>query len=69
MIALENPITGERFEVVSGRVRFRLGLRRFVAGPGEAPPGVAHGFANPGKGEARMRNEVRPALTRSSAPA
>ena len=28
----------------------------------EAPPGVAHGFANAGDGEARMRVEVRPAL-------
>jgi quercetin dioxygenase-like cupin family protein len=60
-----HPIQTERFEVVSGEVRFRLGFRTFVAGPGEvveAPPGVAHGFANAGEGEARMRVEVRPAL-------
>jgi quercetin dioxygenase-like cupin family protein len=60
-----HPIQTERFEVVEGEVRFRLGLRTFVAGPGEvveAPPGVAHGFANVGAGEARMRVEVRPAL-------
>jgi quercetin dioxygenase-like cupin family protein len=60
-----HPIQTERFEVVSGEVRFRLGLRTFVAGPGEvveAPPGVAHGFANAGEGEATMRVEVRPAL-------
>jgi quercetin dioxygenase-like cupin family protein len=60
-----HPIQTERFEVVSGQVRFRLGLRTFVAGPGDiivAPPGVAHGFANTGEGEARMRVEVRPAL-------
>ena len=60
-----HPIQTERFEVVAGRVRFRLGLRTFVAGPGdvvEAPPGVAHGFANAGDGEARMHVEVRPAL-------
>jgi quercetin dioxygenase-like cupin family protein len=60
-----HPIQTERFEVVSGQVRFRLGLRTFVAGPGEvveAPPGVAHGFANAGEGEAEMRVEVRPAL-------
>ena len=60
-----HPIQTERFEVVAGEVRFRLGLRTFVAGPGEvveAPPGVAHGFANAGDGEARMRVEVRPAL-------
>ena len=60
-----HPIQTERFEVVSGAVRFRLGAKTFVAGPGEvveAPPGVAHGFGNAGEGEARMRVEVRPAL-------
>lgn len=60
-----HPIQTERFEVTHGQVRFRLGLRTLVAGPGkvvEAPPGVAHGFANAGEGEARMRVEVRPAL-------
>ena len=60
-----HPIQTERFEVVSGSVRFRLGLRTFVAEAGdvvEAPPGVAHGFANAGEGEATMRVEVRPAL-------
>ena len=60
-----HPIQTERFEVVAGEVRFRLGLRTFVAQAGdvvEAPPGVAHGFANAGDGEARMRVEVRPAL-------
>jgi quercetin dioxygenase-like cupin family protein len=60
-----HPIQSERFEVVSGAVRFRIGLKTFVAGPGdvvEAPPGVAHGFGNAGEGEARMRVEVRPAL-------
>ena len=60
-----HPIQTERFEVVAGEVRFRLGLRSFVAHAGdvvEAPPGVAHGFANAGDGEARMRVEVRPAL-------
>ena len=60
-----HPVQTERFEVVSGQVRFRLGPRTFVAGPGEvveAPPGVAHGFGNAGDGEARMRVEVRPAL-------
>jgi quercetin dioxygenase-like cupin family protein len=60
-----HPIQTERFEVVAGEVRFRLGLRSFVARAGdvvEAPPGVAHGFANAGEGEAQMRVEVRPAL-------
>src|SRR3954468_18593570 len=60
-----HPVQTERFEVTEGLVRFRLGLRTFVARPGEvveAPPGVAHGFGNAGEGEARMRVEVRPAL-------
>jgi quercetin dioxygenase-like cupin family protein len=60
-----HPIQTERFEVVSGRMRFRVGLRRRVAGPGdviEVAPGVLHGFANAGEDEARMRVEVRPAL-------
>jgi hypothetical protein len=46
-------------------MRFRLGLRTVVAGPGEVvevAPGVMHGFANAGDGEARVRVEVRPAL-------
>jgi quercetin dioxygenase-like cupin family protein len=60
-----HPIQTERFEVVAGRMRFRIGLRRRVAGPGEVvevAPGVLHGFANAGDQEARMRVEVRPAL-------
>ena len=60
-----HPIQTERFEVLEGRVRFRLGLRTLIAGPGdvvEAPPGLAHGFGNAGDGEARMHVEVRPAL-------
>ena len=60
-----HPIQTERFEVTHGEIRFRLGRKTFVAGPGEvveAPAGVAHGFANAGEGEARMRVEVRPAL-------
>jgi quercetin dioxygenase-like cupin family protein len=60
-----HPIQTERFEVVAGRMRFRLGLRTVVAGPGEVievAPGVLHGFANAGEVEARVRVEVRPAL-------
>jgi len=51
--------------VVAGLMRFRLGLRRRLAGPGdvvEVAPGVVHGFANAGEDEARVRVEVRPAL-------
>jgi quercetin dioxygenase-like cupin family protein len=60
-----HPIQTERFEVVAGLIRFRLGLRRRLAGPGdvvEVAPGVVHGFANAGEEEARVRVEVRPAL-------
>jgi quercetin dioxygenase-like cupin family protein len=60
-----HPIQTERFEVVAGLMRFRLGLRRRLAGPGdvvEVAPGIVHGFANAGDDEARVRVEVRPAL-------
>jgi quercetin dioxygenase-like cupin family protein len=60
-----HPIQTERFEVVSGRMRFRLGLRTRIAGPGdvvEVAPGVTHSFANAGDEDARVLVEVRPAL-------
>src|SRR5215208_1565093 len=60
-----HPIQTERFEVVAGRMRFRIGLRTVIAGPGdvvEVSPGVAHSFANAGDDEALLRVEVRPAL-------
>jgi quercetin dioxygenase-like cupin family protein len=60
-----HPIQSERFEVLEGRMRFRLGRRTVAAGPGdviEVAPGQRHGFANDGDGEARVRVEVRPAL-------
>jgi quercetin dioxygenase-like cupin family protein len=60
-----HPIQTERFEVLSGRMRFRVGLRTRIAGPGdvvEVQPGVMHSFANAGDEEARLHVEVRPAL-------
>ena len=60
-----HPIQTERFEVVEGLMRFRVGLRRRTAGPGdvvEVEPGAVHSFANAGDAEARVRVEVRPAL-------
>ena len=60
-----HPVQTERFEVVEGLMRFRVGLRTRLAGPGdvvEIAPGVAHSFANAGQDEARLRVEVRPAL-------
>jgi len=58
-------VQSERFEVVSGQMRFRVGRRTVVAGPGEVvvvEPGVAHSFSNAGDEDARLRVEVRPAL-------
>jgi len=60
-----HPVQTERFEVVAGLMRFRVGLRALLAGPGdvvEVAPRVAHSFANAGPEEARLRVEVRPAL-------
>ena len=64
-----HPTQSERFEVVAGRMRFRLGLRTVVAEPGDVvdvAPGTVHGFANAGDGDARVRVEVRPALEMES---
>ena len=60
-----HPIQTERFEVVEGCMRFRVGWRHRLATAGdvvEIAPGVVHGFANVGDTEARLRVEVRPAL-------
>ena len=64
-IAHVHPIQTERFEVLEGQMRFRLGLRTRLAGSGdvvEVAPGVIHSFANDGEEEARLHVEVRPAL-------
>jgi quercetin dioxygenase-like cupin family protein len=60
-----HPLQTERFEVLEGVARFRLGRRSILASPGdvvEVAPGVVHGFANPGKDPVRMSVEVTPAL-------
>jgi len=60
-----HPVQTERFEVVSGQMRFRVGLKTILAGPGDVlvvEPGVAHSFANAGTEQADLRVEVRPAL-------
>jgi quercetin dioxygenase-like cupin family protein len=60
-----HPIQTERFEVIEGQMRFKVGLRTVIAGPGdvvEVEPGVSHSFANAGDEQARLRVEVRPAL-------
>jgi quercetin dioxygenase-like cupin family protein len=60
-----HPEQEERFTVLEGRVRFRLGVQVVYAGPGETVTvgaGTAHRFANAGSGTARLLVEVRPAL-------
>ncbi len=60
-----HPNQEERFEVVEGTMRFRMGRKRVVAGPGEVvvvPAGQKHDFANIGDGDALVRVEVSPAL-------
>jgi quercetin dioxygenase-like cupin family protein len=60
-----HPKQEERFEVVSGRMKFRKGLKTIVAEPGDAvtvEPGKIHKFENAGDESAVARVEVRPAL-------
>src|SRR4051794_27272696 len=60
-----HPEQEERFHVLEGTMKFRRGLRRIVAGPGDTvivPAGKVHRFANGGDTTARCRVEVVPAL-------
>jgi quercetin dioxygenase-like cupin family protein len=60
-----HPAQEERFHVLEGTMKFRRGLRRVTAGPGETvvvPAGTVHRFANAGDDVARCRVEVVPAL-------
>lgn len=60
-----HPLQEERFEVLEGTMRFRLGRTRVVATAGESvvvPAGVPHDFANGGEHDALVRVEIRPAL-------
>jgi quercetin dioxygenase-like cupin family protein len=60
-----HPAQEERFEVTSGRMRFKKGLRWVTAESGDeviVPAGTSHRFANAGERTARVRVEVRPAL-------
>lgn len=60
-----HPQQEERFTVLAGRMRFRVGWRRVTAGPGETvtvPPGTVHHFANAGPEPARVAVESEPAL-------
>jgi quercetin dioxygenase-like cupin family protein len=63
--AHSHPSQEERFEVLAGNVRFRIGGTRQDAGPGArlvAPAGVRHSFRNTGAVEAHLRVVVEPAL-------
>ena len=60
-----HPEQEERFEVRSGTMKFKVGFRTIVAGPGETvvvPAGKRHRFSNAGDKDAHVRVEVRPAL-------
>lgn len=60
-----HPRQEERFQVISGQMRFRRGRDTIVAGPGDVvvvPAGVRHDFANAGGEDALIRVDVRPAL-------
>jgi quercetin dioxygenase-like cupin family protein len=60
-----HPEQEERFEVLEGTMKFRLGLRTIVAQAGDTvvvPAGRVHKFTNAGDGEARARVQISPAL-------
>lgn len=60
-----HPVQEERFTILAGTMRFRLGQRNILATPGDilvVPPGVAHWFGNEGSDVTHARVEVRPAL-------
>lgn len=60
-----HPHQEERFEILSGSVRFRKGLKRIDATAGDVvvvEPGKAHKFKNLGEEGAAMRVRVTPAL-------
>jgi len=60
-----HPEQEERFDVLEGTMKFRLGLRTIVAEAGDSvvvPAGRVHRFANAGDGPARARVQVVPAL-------
>ena len=60
-----HPEQEERFHVLEGTMKFRLGMKRIVAEAGDTvvvPKGRVHRFENAGDGVARARVEVVPAL-------
>lgn len=60
-----HPRQEERFTVLDGQMKFRVGWRSVTAGPGETVrirPGTVHHFANAGPVPAHVLVETRPAL-------
>jgi quercetin dioxygenase-like cupin family protein len=60
-----HPEQEERFHVLEGTMKFRVGLRTIVGQAGDSvtvPAGRVHKFSNAGDGPARARVEVVPAL-------
>jgi quercetin dioxygenase-like cupin family protein len=60
-----HPFQEERFEVLRGKVGFRVGRKELVAEPGQritVPAGTGHKFWNAGEEEVHFVCEVRPAL-------
>jgi quercetin dioxygenase-like cupin family protein len=60
-----HPSQEERWTVHRGQVRFKIDGRAIVPEPGVeviVAPGSRHSFKNIGKGDAKIRAEVRPAL-------
>ena len=60
-----HPRQEESFTVLAGRMRFRIGGRRVIAGPGDTvrvAPGTVHHFANAGSAPARVAVQTRPPL-------
>jgi quercetin dioxygenase-like cupin family protein len=61
-----HPRQEECFTVLAGQMRFRVGWRRVLAGPGDTvrvPPGTVHHFANAGGQPARVAVRTSPALS------
>ncbi len=60
-----HPEQSEHFQVLKGRVGFRVGREKVELGPGQSvlvEPGTAHKFWNAGDEPARFVTVVRPAL-------
>jgi quercetin dioxygenase-like cupin family protein len=60
-----HPEQVETFHVVSGTMKFRLGLKKIIAEAGETvvvPAGAVHSFANAGQDTAIVRVVAEPAL-------